>query len=77
MWIWSCASWIRSTCGTLNSYNKIVNQRNRLLKDIGFQPELAGTLDVWDMQLAGYAKRIIRRRAAFRAGAGRHHPRGA
>lgn len=49
----------------LNSYNKIVNQRNRLLKDIGFQPELAGTLDVWDMQLSGYAKRIIRRRAAF------------
>ena len=40
-------------------------QLNRLLKDIGFQPELAGTLDVWDMQLSGYAKRIIRRRAAF------------
>ena len=43
----------------LNSYNKIVNQRNRLLKDMAFQPELSGTLDVWDMQLAGYAKRII------------------
>ena len=49
----------------LNSYNKIINQRNRLLKDMAFQPELAGTLDIWDMQLAGYAKRIIERRSAF------------
>ena len=49
----------------LNSYNKIVNQRNRLLKDMAFQPELSGTLDVWDMQLSGYAKRIIERRAVF------------
>ena len=49
----------------LNSYNKIVNQRNRLLKDMAFQPELFGTLDVWDMQLSGYAKRIIERRAVF------------
>ena len=49
----------------LNSYNKIVNQRNRLLKDMAFQPELSGTLDVWDIQLAGYAKRIIERRTMF------------
>ena len=49
----------------LNSYNKIVNQRNRLLKDMAFQPELSGTLDIWDMQLAGYAKRIIERRSVF------------
>ena len=35
------------------------------MKDMYVQAALAGTLDVWDMQLAGYAKRIIRRRTAF------------
>ena len=34
----------------LTSYNKVLNQRNKLLKDIGFQPGLTETLDVWDMQ---------------------------
>ncbi len=49
----------------LTNYNKILNQRNKLLKDIGFQPELTETLSVWDMQLVKYGQRIIQRRSTF------------
>lgn len=49
----------------LANYNKILNQRNKLLKDISFQPNLADTLDVWDMQLAAYGKKIIKVRKQF------------
>lgn len=49
----------------LNNYNKIVNQRNQLLKDIYFNPGLKQTLAVWDMQLAAYGSRIIERRRVF------------
>ena len=49
----------------LTSYNKVLNQRNKLLKDIGFQPGLTETLDVWDMQLVQYGKEVIRFREEF------------
>ena len=49
----------------LADYNKILNQRNKLLKDIAFSPQLAETLDVWDMQLVNYGKKIISLRKAF------------
>ena len=49
----------------LTNYNKILNQRNKLLKDLVFRRELADTLSVWDMQLSEYGKRIIRRRSSF------------
>lgn len=49
----------------LTSYNKVLNQRNKLLKDIGFQPGLTETLDVWDMQLVYYGKKIISLRRQF------------
>lgn len=49
----------------LAAYNHIVNQRNRLLKDLHKQPELKGTLDVWDMQMAGYGRKIIEKRKEF------------
>ena len=49
----------------LTSYNKVLNQRNKLLKDIGFQPGLTETLDVWDMQLVSYGKKIISLRKRF------------
>lgn len=49
----------------LTSYNKIVNQRNNLLKDIIFHPELADTLDVWDSQLVSLGMKIIDRRNLF------------
>ena len=49
----------------LTKYNKILNQRNKLLKDINFRPELADTLSVWDMQLIEYGKKIINSRNKF------------
>lgn len=49
----------------LTKYNKVLNQRNRLLKDISFRPELLDTLAVWDMQLIEYGKKIIRTRKEF------------
>ena len=51
----------------LSNYNKIVNQRNHLLKDMMFgeQESLKKTLDVWDMQLIHYGNRIIERRTEF------------
>ncbi len=49
----------------LTKYNKTLNQRNKLLKDISFHPELENTLPVWDMQLISYGKRIIKRRKKF------------
>lgn len=49
----------------LSSYNRVLNQRNKLLKDIAFQPSLAGTLDVWDEQLANYGAAIIETRREF------------
>lgn len=49
----------------LTDYNKILNQRNRLLKDMVYRPDLADTLPVWDLQLLEKGKRIIARRKKF------------
>lgn len=49
----------------LTKYNKILEQRNNLLKQIGFNPRLADTLQVWNEQLAEYGKHIISARKAF------------
>lgn len=49
----------------LTKYNKVLNQRNKLLKDMIFYPELENTLSVWDSQLVSYGKRIIARRKQF------------
>ena len=49
----------------LTNYNRIIAQRNKLLKDIYFKPELKQTLDVWDGQLAQYGSKIIERRTNF------------
>ena len=49
----------------LGEYNKILQQRNKLLKQILYNPTLKDTLDIWDMQLIEYGKRIIARRKAF------------
>ena len=40
-------------------------QRNKLLKQISFQPSLEDTLDIWDMQLLQYGESIIKRRSQF------------
>lgn len=49
----------------LTEYNKVLNNRNKLLKQMKFSPELADTLDVWDRQLLTYGNKIIERRNLF------------
>lgn len=49
----------------LVSYNRIVMQRNKLLKDLPFRRELEDTLDIWDMQLSEYGEKIIAGRERF------------
>lgn len=49
----------------LTKYNKVLNQRNRLLKDISFRPELLDTLAVWDMQLVEYGRKLVQTRKKF------------
>ena len=49
----------------LTNYNRVVNQRNRLLKEIYDRNDLYETLDVWDMQLIHYGNQIISRRNKF------------
>ena len=49
----------------LNHYNKIVTQRNKLLKDISFQPGLKETLSIWDSQLVSFGSKLIERREIF------------
>lgn len=49
----------------LTNYNKILNQRNKLLKDLAFMPDLLPTLEVWDEQLASYGGQLILAREEF------------
>lgn len=46
-------------------YRKALEQRNQLLKDIYYMPELLDTLDLWDEQLAKFGSEIIERREDF------------
>jgi DNA replication and repair protein RecF len=50
---------------SLVNYNRVLMQRNRLLKEIGFRPDYMETLDIWDMQLIQYGTEIIRYREEF------------
>lgn len=49
----------------LNHYNRIVNQRNKLLKDMYMNPDLKDTLNIWDSQLVSFGSKIIERRKLF------------
>lgn len=49
----------------LASYNRIINQRNKLLKDAYYREDIMDTLDIWDMQLVSYGNKIIERRKKF------------
>ena len=49
----------------LSSYNHILNQRNKLLKDIAFQDSLKDTLEIWDQQFVQYGREIIETRRRF------------
>lgn len=49
----------------LSNYNKVVNQRNKLLKEISFRPDFLDTLDIWDEQMVEYGKKVIEERDIF------------
>ena len=49
----------------LINYNKTLEQRNKLLKDLYFGQDLRDTLDVWDAQLIKYGRDIIASRRDF------------
>lgn len=50
---------------SLVQYNKVLLQRNKLLKELYFRPEYEETLDVWDMQLVNYGREVIKFRRDF------------
>lgn len=49
----------------LSNYNRIVNQRNHLLKEIDYNKGALETLDIWDMQLIQYGNKIVELRQKF------------
>lgn len=51
----------------LINYNKVIVQRNKLLKELSFsiRQEYLDTLDVWDMQLVKYGREVIKARTEF------------
>ena len=49
----------------LSKYNKILTQRNNLLKQISYDTGLSDTLDVWDEQLVSTGLEIIKSRRKF------------
>ena len=49
----------------LTDFNKILEQRNALLKDVSYHSELLGTLDIWDERLAQYSAVIITQRLRY------------
>ncbi len=49
----------------LSSYNKVLLQRNKLLRDLSFAPQDMGTLDIWDEQLVRYGCQVIEAREKF------------
>lgn len=50
---------------SLVQYNKVILQRNKLLKELSFHPEYEEMLDIWDMQLVSYGRELIRYRKDF------------
>ena len=48
----------------LINYNKVVSQRNKLLKEIDYRKDLLDTLEIWDIQMVRYARPVIERRQA-------------
>ena len=55
----------RSYVNSLSSYHRALQQRNRLLRDLSFRPDLIDTLEIWDEQLCRYGTDVIRERKRF------------
>lgn len=51
----------------LINYNKVVNQRNSLLKEYAFsgREDIISSIDIWDMQLVKYGNDVIKSREKF------------
>lgn len=51
----------------LINYNKVVNQRNSLLKEYAFsgREDIISSLDIWDIQLVKYGNDVIKSREKF------------
>lgn len=49
----------------LHQYNKVLMQRNNLLKSIRYDSSLAKTLDIWDEQLSQFGSYVINYRMEF------------
>jgi recF protein len=49
----------------LTNYNKVLIQRNNLLKQIGFNRKLLDTLYIWDQKLVEYGLHVIEARSNF------------
>lgn len=51
----------------LINYNKVVNQRNSLLKEYAFsgREDIISSLDIWDMHLVKYGNDVIKSREKF------------
>ena len=49
----------------LSNYNKVLQQRNNLLKQIANDKSLADTLQIWDIKLVEYGRSIIEAREKF------------
>ena len=53
---------------SLVQYNRVVTQRNKLLKELSFHPEYEPTLDVWDAQMVQYGREGMEYRREFIGG---------
>lgn len=49
----------------LANYNRIINQRNHLLKSAAYDKNIYETLEIWELQLVQYGTKIIERRKQF------------
>ena len=49
----------------LSNYNKVIIQSNKLLKECSFNSQYEEMLDIWDMQLVKYGKKLIESRERF------------
>lgn len=49
----------------LINYNKVLNQRNILLKEMYYRDDFIDTLDILDRQMSGYGEKVIESRSIF------------
>lgn len=49
----------------LGQFQRVLDQRNKLLKDISYAPALMDTLEIWDRRFVSFAAVVIKTRASF------------